>query len=110
MSRLLRLVGQGQGTDPPKRRKGHPSPALSLTTEEARAVRASARNIARQHFGTLTKLASALGVDPRILTRRKHPSPGLRPPSLSPVRVATPPVSPTRIFPPDHQRLPAARS
>ena len=52
MPRLLHLVGQGQGTDPPARRKGRPSPALSLTDEEARAVRAAARNIARTRFGS----------------------------------------------------------
>ena len=77
MPRLLHLVGQGQGTDPPKRRKGIPSPSLSLTVEEARHLRAATRNIARQHFGTLRKLAAALGIDPNVLTRKKHPSPGL---------------------------------
>src|SRR5271170_909202 len=77
MSTLLRLVGQGQGTDPPKRRKGHPSPALSLTAEEARAVRAAARNIARTRYGTLRKLAAALGVAPSSLTSKRGVGPAL---------------------------------
>ena len=76
MSTLLRIVGQGQGTDPPKRRKGIPSPSLSLTHDEARAVRAAARNIART-YGSLRKLAAALGVCPDILTKRRRPSAGL---------------------------------
>jgi len=77
MSTLLRIVGQGQGTDPPKRRKGIPSPSLSLTHDEARAVRAAARNIARSRYGTLRKLAAALGVTPISLTRKQLPSAGL---------------------------------
>ena len=76
MPRLLRLVGQGQGTDPPARRKGRPSPALSLTPDEARHLRAACRNVART-FGSLRTLGAALGVEPAILTRKKHPSPGL---------------------------------
>jgi hypothetical protein len=77
MASLLRLVGQGQGTDPPARRKGRPSPALSLTTDEARHLRASIRNVARTRFGTLTKLAAAIGVSPNVLTRKCRPHPGL---------------------------------
>lgn len=75
MPTLLRLVGQGQGTDPPRRRKGAPSPALSLSDNEARAVRAAARNIAR-NFGGIGKLAAALDVDPSIL-RALRPSPAV---------------------------------
>ena len=78
MPRLLRLIGAGQGTDPPKRRRGFPAPSLSLTDDEARALRASIRNVARTHFGTLRKLAEALGVDPNILSsKRRRPSAGL---------------------------------
>jgi hypothetical protein len=77
MPRLLHLVGQGQGTDPPKRRKGRPSPALSLTPDEARHLRASVRNIARTKYGTLVKLAAARGVHPAVLTNKSPPHPGL---------------------------------
>jgi hypothetical protein len=76
MARLLRLVGQGQ--DPPARRgKGVRAPSLSLTADEARHLRASIRNIARTKYGTLRKLAAALGVVPRVLTHRRPPDPGL---------------------------------
>jgi hypothetical protein len=77
MPRLLHVVGQGQGTDPPARRKHTPSPALFLTADESRHLRASIKNIARARFGTLAKLAAALGVDPQILSRKRHPHPGL---------------------------------
>lgn len=67
----------GNGGSPPSRRKGIPSASLSLTPDEARAVRVAARNIARQHFGTIAKLAAALGVDPGGLTKKRRPSAGL---------------------------------
>ena len=74
---VVRPATPGQGTDPPARRRGVPSACLSLTREEARHLRASARNIARTHYGTLAALARALGVVPVVLTRRKHPGAGL---------------------------------
>jgi len=78
MLRLVHPPPGGNGSPAPARRKGRPSPALSLTPDEARAVRAAAHNIARSHFGTLRKLAAALGVLPNTLTRKdKRPSPGL---------------------------------
>lgn len=77
MLHVVRPAPQGQGTDPPKRRHRGPSPALSLTHDEACAVRAAARNIARAQYGTLRKLAAALGVRPAILTRKKPPGAGL---------------------------------
>ena len=85
MPRLLRLVGAGQGTEPPKRRRGFRAPSLSLTDEEARALRASIRNVARTHFGTLRQLAAALGVDRSVLTSKDRPSPAL---ALAVARVA----------------------
>lgn len=77
MLRLAHPAPRGQGTDPPVRRHRRPSPALSLTHDEACAVRAAARNIARQHYGTLAALAAVLGVVPGILTRKRRPSAGL---------------------------------
>jgi hypothetical protein len=65
------------GQDPPRRRRGIPAASLSLTAEEVRHLRASIRNIARARYGSLAKLARALGVVPGILTRRKAPSPAL---------------------------------
>lgn len=75
MLRLVHPAPGGQGTDPPKRR-GHPAPALSLTPDEVRHLRASIRNIARS-FGSIAGLARSLGVEPAILTRKKRPSPAL---------------------------------
>jgi hypothetical protein len=66
----------GNGGDPPTRRKGFPARSLSLSPDEARHLRAACRNVART-FGSLTKLGRALGIEPAILTRKKHPSPGL---------------------------------
>ena len=77
MPRLLSLVGQAQGTDPPKRRPRTHAPALSLTDAEARCLRVNIRNIARTRFGTLAAMARALGVVPRVLTRKRRPSPAL---------------------------------
>ena len=75
---MLTLVQPARdGQDPPKRRRGIPSPALSLTADEARHLRASIRNIARARYGTLRKLAAELGVHPYILTRKRPPSAGL---------------------------------
>ncbi len=71
------LPGGNGGSPPARRRKGIPAPSLSLTADEARHLRAAARNIARTRYGTLRKLAGALGIHPYILTRRKHPGPGL---------------------------------
>ena len=75
---MLTLVHPpGAGQDPPARRRGIPSPSLSLTLDEARHLRASIRNIARTRYGTLRKLADGLGVAPGVLTRRKHPAAAL---------------------------------
>jgi len=84
MPRLLRLVGAGQGTDPPKRRRGFPAPTLSLTPEEARHVRLAIRNIART-FGSFANLARAVGVERNALNRKGRPSAGL---ALAVARVA----------------------
>jgi hypothetical protein len=62
---------------PRRRRKGAPSAALSLTDEEVRALRSATRGIVRARYGTLAKLAAALGMAPGVLTRKKRPSPGL---------------------------------
>jgi hypothetical protein len=73
----LRLVPPpGAPATPARRRKGNPSPALSLSPDEVRALRAATRNIART-YGSLRALARALGIDPGILTRKKRPSPAL---------------------------------
>jgi len=74
----LRLVPPpGEAPAPPaRRRKGNLSPALSLSDDEVRALHAATRNIART-FGSLAALGRALGVSPRILTRKVRPSPAL---------------------------------
>lgn len=85
MSRILHLVGHGQDPPAPRKRKGMPSPALYLTTAEASALRASIRNVARVRFGTLGKLAAAIGVSPGALTAKRRPSAAL---ALAVARVA----------------------
>jgi hypothetical protein len=77
MLRLAHPAPSGQGADPPARRKHTPSPSLFLTSDESRYLRASIRNIARARYGSLVKLAQALDVDPQILSRKRHPHPGL---------------------------------
>jgi hypothetical protein len=77
MLRLAHPAPSGQGTEPPARRKHHPSPCLFLTDDETRHLRASIRNIARTRYGSLVKLARALDINPSILTRKQAPSPGL---------------------------------
>ena len=61
MLRLLRPDTPGQGTDPPKRRKGSRSPSLFLTPDEARHVRAALTATARA-YGGMDVLATVLGV------------------------------------------------
>jgi|HubBroStandDraft_6_1064221.scaffolds.fasta_scaffold872250_2 hypothetical protein len=75
---MLRLVHPApSGQDPPKRRKGSRSPALSLTADEARHLRAAIVNLARA-YGSRGCLAAVLGVAPDVLTRQKrHPSAAL---------------------------------
>ena len=74
---MLRLVHPNDGGNLPSRRRGVPAPALSLTADEARAVRAAARNIARTQYGTLRKLAAALGVAPTSLTSKRGVGPAM---------------------------------
>lgn len=75
----LRLVpppGEAPAS-PRRRRKGNPSPALSLSEEEAKHLRTAIRNIART-FGGLTSLARVLGCDVGSLVRaRRRASPAV---------------------------------
>jgi hypothetical protein len=64
-------------TLPAGRRRGRPSPALSLTDEESRHLRAAIRGLAKTRYASLAALARELRVDPRVLTLRSRPSPGL---------------------------------
>jgi hypothetical protein len=74
---MLRLLPQpGEGQDPPKRRRGIPSPLLSLSADEVRHLRAAIRNIART-YGSLAALARTLGVKAGVLTSKTRPHPGL---------------------------------
>lgn len=61
MLRLIKPPQQGQGTDPPRRRKGSKPAALCLTADECRHVRAALRNAARAYGGN-DVLATVLGV------------------------------------------------
>ncbi len=56
-----------EGQEPPKRRKGCRSSALSLTPDEMRHLRATLRGLARS-FGSWANLANAMGVKLGTLT------------------------------------------
>jgi hypothetical protein len=71
MLRLVHPAPEGQGTDPPARRRGHPSPALSLSPDEGRSLRATIRNVGRA-YGSLRCLAAVLGVSAGTLTNAKR--------------------------------------
>lgn len=60
MLRLVKKEPEGQGPHPPKRR-GHPSPALSLTRDETRHLRVAIKNTARA-YGGIAVLASVTGL------------------------------------------------
>jgi len=60
----------------PRKRRG-PSPALSLTAEEARVLRVSIRGLVKSRYGTIAKLARALKVHPNVLTHKGHPAAAL---------------------------------
>jgi len=76
MLRIVHPRPPGQGTDPPRRRRG-PSPVLSLTVEETRHFRASLKNLARA-FGSWGCLASVIGIPAETLQQaigpRRRPS------------------------------------
>jgi hypothetical protein len=74
--RLLPSPGDAPA-GPKRRRAGIPSTALSLTPDEVKHLRAAIRNVARARYGTLVKLAAALGVAPGVLTRKRPPGAGL---------------------------------
>jgi hypothetical protein len=63
----------GQGTDPPRRRKGSHSAALSLTATEAHHVTTAIRGAARV-LGGLNRLARTIGVAPNAMRRRPSPA------------------------------------
>ncbi len=73
---MLRLVHPApQGQDPPKRRKGHHAPALSLTDSEVRHLRAALKNL-RRTCDSWAAIAQATGIGEDTLKRvayeRKH--------------------------------------
>lgn len=71
MLRIVHPAPEGQPTDPPARRRRGPSPALSLTPDESRSLRACIRNTGRA-FGSLGCLAAAIGVPKGTLARAKR--------------------------------------
>lgn len=77
MLRLVHPAREGQGTDPPKRRRYAPAASLSLTDAEIRCLRAAIRGLARTRYGSLAALARAIDVCPTVLTRKKRPGPAL---------------------------------
>ncbi len=60
----------------PPRRRGRAA-GLSLSSEEAKHLRAAIRGLAKTRYANLVALALALGVTPRMLYRRGRPHPGL---------------------------------
>jgi len=81
---MLRLVHPGEGGNLPSSRRHRPAFALSLTDTEARHVRVAIRNVART-FGSLRKLAAAIGARPNTFSKKHRPSAGL---ALAVARVA----------------------
>lgn len=75
---MLRLVPPpgAQGQDPPARRRRGPSPALSLTIDESRHLRAAIVNAARA-YGSHPCLAAAMGIPVSTLYNRKRHSAAL---------------------------------
>lgn len=67
MLRLVHPAPSGQATDPPARRRGSRSPALCLTSDERRHLRASLQNL-RRAYGTWACLAMAMDVPMQTLT------------------------------------------
>jgi hypothetical protein len=68
MLMLVHPAREGQGTDPPKRRRGTRPAAFRLTAEESRHARAALKNAART-FGGYPALATAIGVPVATLHR-----------------------------------------
>ena len=62
MLRIVHPAPRGQGTDPPKRRKGSRSASLMLTVEERQHLRAALKNL-RRRLGSWPAVAEAVGVD-----------------------------------------------
>jgi hypothetical protein len=73
MLRLAHPAREGQGTDPPTRRKGRKPASLSLTRDEVRRVRIALRNTARA-YGGFDVLAQVMGVTTRNLYRANSPT------------------------------------
>jgi hypothetical protein len=72
MLRLVHPAPQGQALAPSSRRKWAGCPALSLTWEESRHVRAAITNIART-YGGLDVLAVVLGMGVKTLYTLRKP-------------------------------------
>ncbi|MFO0758627.1 MAG: transcriptional regulator [Byssovorax sp.] len=72
MLRLVHPAPEGQGTVSPTRRKRVNAPALSLTAEETRHLRAALRNAVRA-FGGFPALAQALSLPVTSLYRFTSP-------------------------------------
>ncbi len=66
----------GNGTDPPKHRKGLKSPKLFITDEEAQHFRAAVRGIAHA-YGSVRLLAESLGLRSNALSNKRRPSAAL---------------------------------
>lgn len=75
MLRLVSPAPEGQGTAPPKRRRGSRSPALLLTPDEARHVRAALKATARA-YGGCDVLATVLGVSVKTVHNATNPRRG----------------------------------
>jgi len=80
MLRIVHPARGGQGTDPPVRRKGARSAALSLTPDEVRHVRAALHN-ARRAFGSWACLADAMRVREHLLVMSASTAPSCMIPS-----------------------------
>lgn len=74
MLRLAHPAPAGQGTDPPKRRRGSRAPALALTPDEVRHLRAAIVATARA-YGGFPVLAHVTGIPVQALYKAKRRRP-----------------------------------
>lgn len=85
MLRLVHPAHEGQGTEPPKKRRGL-SPALSLSPDEIRHLRTAIKNTARK-LGSWALLANTIGM-PLLSLRHAVYASKHRPSGTLAIRVA----------------------
>lgn len=86
MLRIVHPAPSGQGSGPPKRRKGKRSPSLALTPDEIRHLRAGLQNL-RFALGGWDVVATVTGIPRKTFEQVGGPR-GRRPHAIVALRVA----------------------